>query len=253
MSSGLRRRPGVVMLAVCGLLLTSCGPSASPSSSPSLSPTASSAEPEAQSPETADCLAPPTVCDGPLPAGDYVSDGTGAHVTFSLDEHDWSGSQDQPGEGFALFLADIPDGGIYVVRFDGEVFADPCADAPGATTALDATPGAFVGYLQGVAGVTGTGPTEVEVGGRPGVQVDLTFDYEAACPDGQGSRLWLFPIPVHGDLHSDDGERDRVVAVDSGSGLVTIWMGVTSPESDLDHILEHGTELMDTMTIGPLE
>ncbi len=112
MSPGARRPgPGLAILALCGLLLTSCGPSASPSSSSSASsPAASSAESQALPSETADCVAPPSVCNGPLPAGDYVSDGTGAHITFSLDEHDWSGSQDEPDEGFALFLADIPDG-----------------------------------------------------------------------------------------------------------------------------------------------
>jgi len=50
-----------------------------------------------------------------------------------------------------------------------------------------------------------------------------------------------------------DGELDRVIAVDSGSGLVTIWIGATSPDADFAHLLEHGTELLDTMTITPLE
>lgn len=241
------------VIAVTGALLLA-GCQSSTSGTPGPTPTAvGSVSSEAPSSETADCVAPPTVCNGPLPAGDYVSDGTGAHITFGLDEHDWAGSKDEPDEGFALFLADVPEGGIYVVRFGGEVFADPCADAPGDTAPLDPNTASFVGYLAGLTGMTGNAPVELEVGGRPALQVDVAFDYQAACPGGTGPNLWLFPLPVHGDLHMADGELDRIYAVDSGSGLVTIWVSVTSADADYDHLLGHGAELLDTMAISPLD
>ncbi len=242
---------GAVMVVTGALLLAGCQSS---TNFPSAGTTPGASAPsEAPPSETADCVAPPAVCNGPLPAGDYVSDGTGAHVTFSLDEHDWSGSQDEPDEGFALFLADVPEGGIYVVRFAGEVFADPCADAPGDAAPLDPNPASFVGYLAGLTGMTENAPVELEVGGRPALQVDVAFDYQAACPGGTGPSLWLFPLPVHGDLHMTDGELDRIYAVDSGSGLVTIWVSVSSADADYDHLLDHGAELLDTMAISPLD
>lgn len=246
------RRPARAALAIAvGLLLVSC--QASSSGSPGATATSAGGSPSAAaSPGTADCVAPPTVCGGPLPAGDYVSDSTGAHITFSLDEHDWSGSRDTPGDGFGLFLADIPDGGIAVAHFPGEVYTDPCGISPGDPVPVDPTPAAFIGYLAEHIGYTGLGPVEVEVGGRPGVQLDLAADFQALCPGSTSSKYWVFPGAVH-DLWLEDGERDRVVAIDSGSGLVTIWIYMTSPDGDFAHLLEHGRELLDSMTITPLE
>lgn len=241
-------RPGSARatLALVGtLLIAGCQASASgsPSGSPGASPSASAAS----------CAAPPAVCNGPLPAGDYVSDGTGAHITFTLDEHDWSGSQDVPDVGFGLFLADVPEGSISVLRFGGEVYSDPCAPEPGATTPLDPTAAAFIGHLVGLTGMTGNAPLEVEVGGRPGLQVDIPFDYAAACPGGADDRLWLFPLADDDNLHLSDGEQDRVVAVDTGSGLVTFWIASFQGDPEYDHLLGHAAEVMETMTITPLE
>jgi hypothetical protein len=228
------------------LLLAACAPSAS------VTPSPSSNAPESSESTAAACAAPPTVCDGPLGAGDYISEGTGARIAFTLDEHDWSGLADTPGDGFALFLADVPNGGIYVTGFSGEVFDDPCAQSPAATSTIGTSPADFMTFLGASPGITLSEPNEVEVGGRPALEASLTVDFATGCPNGSGFAYWLYRLPVHGDLHLGDGERDRVLAVDGGSGTVIIWIGVWSPDEDYDHLLEHGAEVVESMVIAPL-
>jgi hypothetical protein len=189
-----------------------------------------------------------------LDAGDYFSEGTRARITFTLDGHDWSGAADAPGDGFALFLADVPNGGIYVTSFGGEVFDDPCAENPAASsvTTIGTSPDDFMTFLATSPGVTLSAPVEVEVGGRRALEANLTVNFATGCPDGSGFAYWLYRLPVHGDLHLGDGERDRVLAVDGGSGTVIIWIGVWSPDEDYDHMLDHGAEVVESMLIAPL-
>ena len=228
------------------LLLSACAPSASVAPSPS--PLATPAESISAIPSPASCA--PTVCDGPLAAGDYVSDSTGAHIEFTLDEHDWSGLALQ-NVGFSLFLADV--GGTHavsVVKFEGRIFTDACSGE--ATSTIGATPADFMAFLAGRTGVTATAPVEVEVGGRPALQVDLTTEIDAACEATGGGRIWLWvPSLVVGDFHFNDAETARVIAVDGGSATVIIVIEAF-PDADYDHLLDHAMEVVESMVIEPL-
>jgi hypothetical protein len=190
------------------------------------------------------------VCDGPLAAGDYVSDTTGAHIEFTLDEHDWSGLADTPGDGFALFLADVRGGhGVSVVSYTGGIFTDACSSE--ATSTIGTTPADFMAFLAERTGVTATEPVEVEVGGRPALQMDLTTEVDAACEATGMGRIWLWTLPVHGDFHFNDAETARVIAVDGGSATVIIVIEAF-PDADYDHLLDHAMEVVETMVIEPL-
>ncbi|MGH2483935.1 MAG: hypothetical protein ACRDE9_05720 [Candidatus Limnocylindria bacterium] len=237
------------------LLLAACAPSASETPSPS--PLATPGESISEVPSPAACD-PGVVCDGPLAAGDYASDTTGAHIEFTLDAHDWSGLADTPGDGFALFLADVGGGhGISVVSFSGEIFTDPCS--PDATSVIGTTPSDFMGFLVGrgpyVIGGGATDPsvfaTQVEVSGRPALQADITTSIDDACAAAGGDRIWLWTLPVHGDFHFNDQETARVIAVDGGSATVIIVIEAF-PEADYDHLLDHAMEVVETMVITPL-
>jgi hypothetical protein len=193
---------------------------------------------------------PGVVCDGPLPAGDYVSETTGAHIEFTLDEHDWSGLADIQDVGFGLFLADVGTHAISVVKFAGEIFTDACS--PDATSTIGTTPAEFMAFLAARHGVTVSAPVEVQVGGRPALQVDLTTEVDAACMAADNERIWLWVLPLVGDFHFNDAEMARVIAVDGGSATVVIVIEAV-PEADYDHLLEHATEVIDSMVIEPLE
>jgi len=229
------------------LLLAACAPSASVTPSPS--PLVTPEESIAGIPSPAACD-PGVVCDGPLAAGDYVSDTTGAHIEFTLDEHDWSGLADIQDVGFALFLADVGGGhGVAVASYSGEIFTDACSSE--ATSTIGASPADFMAFLAARTGVTATAPVEVEVGGRPALQVDLTTEVDAACEATGGGRIWLWVLPVVGDFHFNDAETARVIAVDGGSATVIIVIEAF-PDADYDHLLDHATEVVESMVIRPL-
>ncbi|MEK6191891.1 MAG: hypothetical protein AABM41_06155 [Chloroflexota bacterium] len=229
------------------LLLAACAPSASVTPSPSPLPTLEESIAGIPSPAACD---PGTVCDGPLAAGDYVSDTTGAHIEFTLDDHDWSGLVDIQDVGFALFLADV--GGnhaVSVVSYSGEIFTDACSSE--ATSTIGTTPADFMTFLAARTGVTASAPVEVEVGGRPALQVDLTTEMDAACEATGGGRIWLWVLPVVGDFHFNDAETARVIAVDGGSATVIIVIEAF-PDVEYDHLLDHATEVVESMVIEPL-
>lgn len=229
------------------LLLAACAPSASVTQSPSPLPTIEESIAGVASPPACD---PGVVCDGPLAAGDYVSDTTGAHIEFTLDDHDWSGLVDIQDVGFALFLADVGGGhGVSVVSYSGEIFTDACSSE--ATSTIGATPADFMTFLAARTGVTASDPVEVEVGGRPALQVDLTTEIDAACEATGGGRIWLWALPVVGDFHFNDAETARVIAVDGGSATVIIVIEAF-PDADYDHLLDHAMEVVESMVIEPL-
>ena len=229
------------------VLLAGCAPSASVTPSPS--PIATLGESIAGIPSPAACD-PGVVCDGPLAAGDYVSDTTGAHIEFTLDDHDWSGLVDIQDVGFALFLADVGGGhGVSVASYSGEIFTDACSSE--ATSTIGASPADFMTFLAARTGVTASDPVEVEVGGRPALQVDLTTEIDAACEATGGGRIWLWVLPVVGDFHFNDAETARVIAVDGGSATVIIVIEAF-PDADYDHLLDHAMEVVESMVIEPL-
>jgi hypothetical protein len=241
------------LLAVLALLLAACQPSASPSPSVHESHEASHApseQPSEHPSEPASACDPGVVCNGPLEPGDYVSETTGARVEFTLDDHDWSGAEDTEGDGFTLFLADVGGASISVVSFSGEIFADAC-DPNAGTEQIEATPAGFMGMLTTRTGVTASAPVEVEVGGQPALQTDLTTSVDAVCETTGGGRIWLWTLPLHGDFHFNADETARVIAVDGGSATV-ILVAEALPDVEYDHFLEHFMELVDTMTITPL-
>ncbi len=240
-------RPGAILLVA---MLAACSPSASASPSHSAHPT--DHEPSPVPSESAAALCDPgVVCNGPLAAGDYVSETTGTHIEFSLDDHDWSGLADTPGVGFGLLLADVEDAAISALAFGGEYFTDAC-DPEAGTSTTGTTPAEFMAMLAGRTGVTAGAPVEVEVGGRPALQVDLTTAIDAACAATGDGQISVWPLPPGGPFDFEDMEQARIIAVDGGSATVILVAEARSEIEDYDHFLEHATEVFDSMTITPL-
>jgi hypothetical protein len=244
----LTLRPGTIVLVA---LLAACSPSVS--ESPSESPHLASQAPSIAVPsESAAALCDPgVVCNGPLPAGDYVSEATGARIQFTLDEHGWSGLPETPGVGFGLLLADVDDAAISALAFGGEYFTDACDPDAGIST-TGTTPAEFMAMLADRTGVTTTDPIEVEFGGRPALQVNLTTVIDAECAATGDAQIWVWPLPLAGPFDLYDMEMARIIAVDGGSALVILVAEARSVVEDYDHFLEHATEVFDSMTITPL-
>lgn len=244
------RRPQAPVIVLVAALLAACSPSASESptpSGPASKPAASVAPSESLAAAACD---PGVICNGPLAAGAYVSETTGVRVEFTLDEHDWSGLEDTPGDGFSLFLADVDGAAISVVSYSGEIFTNSCRPDAG-TLRLEDTSATFMNMLTSRTGITATTSVGVEVGGQPALQTDLTTSIDSDCMATGNGRIWLWTLPVHGDFHFNDQEQARVMAVDGGSATVILVLEA-GMDVEWDHLLEHFTELVETMAITPL-
>lgn len=136
-----------------------------------------------------------------------------------------------------------------MLKFSPYVFTDACST--GATSIVGNSPAEFMAFLAARHGVTASEPVEVQVGGRPALQVDLTTEVDAACMAADNERIWLWQLPVGYSPYFVDAERARVIAVDSGSGTVVIIIEAL-PDADYDHLLEHATQVIESMTITPL-
>ena len=233
------------------LVLAACQNSASGTPSPSHPPHESEPGHSAAPSASGAACAPGVVCRGPLAAGDYVSEGTGARIEFTLDDHDWSGLPETQDVGFGLLLADIPDAAISALAFVGEYFTDAC-DPSGGTSTIDRSPAAFIEMLSARPGVTASEPVEVEVGGQPGLQVDLTTAITAACDTSNDGQIAVWPLHPAGPFDLEDREMARIIAVDGGSATVILVAEARSEIEDYDHFLEHFTEVLESMTITPL-
>jgi len=116
---------------------------------------------------------------------------------------------------------------------------------------IGATPADLMAMMAERHGLYTSEVTELEVGGRPALLMDLTVTVDPECMQTGGGRIWLWTLPVQGDFHFVDHEQARVIAVDGGSATV-ILVVEAGPDVDWDHLLEHFTELVETMTISPL-
>jgi hypothetical protein len=244
-------------------LLVACQPSETPRPSlaapASVAPASASVAPSQAPSVSAAACDPGVVCRGPLAAGDYVSDGTGARLGFTLAGEGWSGLPETPGVGFGLLSAAFPDAAISALAFVGRYFTDGC-DPDVGTSTIGASPAEFMAMLTARPGVTASEPAEVLIGGRPALQVDLTTDVEGDCAATGAEEVSVWPLPVGGPFDLYDQEQARIIAVDGGSATVILIaearmedIATTGTAADeYDEFMALFTELLDTMTISPL-
>ena len=151
------------------------GPAASPSPTPSPSATPSPS-PVADFPPT-----------GPLAAGTHRAVADGVPLSFSVRSSGWTSSEPfivkgeggQPDAFSLLFWLSAPE----------NVYADPCAHTP-----LSPPPSATAaGLAAAVATIPGTdlvsGPSSIDVGGRPAQHVVLKIREDLGC-DPKTAYLW---------------------------------------------------------------
>jgi len=145
-------------------------PAASPSPMPSPSPAA-------------------VVPAGPLAVGTYPVIYDGVPMSFKIPTSGWTA--EAPGNSIGKGEYPQPDwAGIdFWLNAPDNVYADPCAH-----TALDPKPnGTAADLAAAVAAIPGTelvsGPSAIEVGGRPAQYVELTIKEDLAC-DPHSAYLW---------------------------------------------------------------
>jgi hypothetical protein len=174
-------------------------------------------------------------------------------ITFTLVGEGWSGLEDSPGDGFALFNEAVGGPhGISVVSYSGEVFSELCSPEP--TEMIGPKAADLIAFLAAVEGVDAGDPVDTTAGGLPAIRLDLTTVSPCNDPD-IGDRMWLWTLPTSGDFHFNDAEQVRVYAIDAGNVVVAIviegFPEVAGPDADYDVLLQKAEEVIATMVIAP--
>jgi hypothetical protein len=230
-------------LPLIAVLLAACTTASSPSPAGSSAPSEALGS-QAAEPSSAPCD-PGAICTGPIAAGDYTSTGTGATISFTLTGSDWSADADTPGVGFVLYYDD-PAGpvGITVAPWAGVIFSDPCAMEP--TETIGTAPADLMGVLTALPDVEAEAPTDVTVGGRPALQVNLTVG--TPCADA-GGKLWVFQTEG-ATFNLREATQARFYVVDAGSVTVVIAIEALG-DADYEALVLKAEEIIASMTIEP--
>jgi pimeloyl-ACP methyl ester carboxylesterase len=174
---------GISALALLTLPVTSLGASAPPSVVPSSSP----ARAECPNPHGGVCL-------GPLAAGTYHTTAFMTPITYTVPEG-WANYEDLPGN----FLLVPPGGSLdgvdagtsdYIGIFLGAAVAAECEER--AEPGVGLRPTAMAEALAAREGLVVTEPVPVEVGGLPGLMIDIDLDpaQTGGCDVPGMGRMW---------------------------------------------------------------
>lgn len=238
------------------VLVSACGSGAPSTGAASAPPTADDPVPESTAPiaseadapesATAGGCTPPELCGDALAPGEYAATVRSTPVTFSVDDG-WRGTA-YGDTGFdMLVIGDGPPQIVSAAPYDGVVYSDVCSGAE--TEEIGATSADFIGFLTGRSGITARGEaTEVSVGGRSGLQVDVDVA-DPGCVSDPPERLWLWEIAGVTDFHLNIGEAARVIALDGEDGVIVLVVETFDPAT-FESLLERTQPVLDSMTIG---
>jgi hypothetical protein len=165
------------------------------------------------------------------------------------------------GDGWAARAPDIQGLGWEVVRlvgsgpavlsmtpFTGEVFADPCLATSEETIQVDATPEGLIGELAVNPSLFAGEPSDVEIAGFPGLQLDVATQQPMAC-DSLVTALWS--IPDRGLFMLQDGEEARFMPIDV-HGQVLVLVAEAFPGADFETFLDNANEVIETIEIDTM-
>jgi class 3 adenylate cyclase len=166
---------------------------------------------------------------GQLALGRYAAREFTPPLELAIDEPGWAVYRNAP-EAIGLYHDGDPRGWLDIGRVE-RVYTAPCAsDGPSISAGESASD--LIGALESVPFLELATPASVEIGGHPGMSVDVDVDAGAmaACGSLGGAGIALL------DLHVDDweaapGERFHLVAIDASGGTVSFLQSIeTSPE-----------------------
>jgi hypothetical protein len=237
----------VLLTAACTSIAES--PSVEPTEETAASPSPTEEEtPEEEAPpeqEEPVACEPGVLCDGPLEPGTYTTDVVGdTTVQIVLDEG-WIGQILTGADAIALYPDDSEVNGLYIFRYTGEVFDDPC-DIESAT-AVESDPAAVIAWLREHPEITGDGPNEITFGDMVGQYTNVDVQKTAECTDIPPSWVLLFVLPEVGDFHLDEDSQALVIAVAVGDETL---MMVAEALEDHDAFMARARGLISTIELS---
>jgi class 3 adenylate cyclase len=189
----------------------------------------------------------PPVAIGPLPVGSYATQQFEPAFTFDVATSGWSAAGDSP-TLLDLVREGSPAGALSFARVD-EVLQSPCTQA-GDPGSIEPVPTDVIAELAELHDwITLTAATDVEVGGLPARQVDVTIADSAlaACGGVVGADVSVFGIGGE-TWGAAGGERFRLIAVQVGDATVTILISLDWAQAhsvqQLEAMMEFGEQLL---------
>jgi class 3 adenylate cyclase len=175
---------------------------------------------------------------GALPIGTYRADQFERPFRFVVGDLGWTLYRYQS-EAIGLLREDSPAGRLDVTRVES-LYANPCIPEDDLIPA-GSTPDELVSALRQVSFLEVGDPTLVFIGGRPGVEINVTVDpgAQAACGSFGGAGIAL--LPAGGEAYvAQGGEQVRLVAVDLDGTAVTFLasLNAASPTSSVAELQE---------------
>ena len=205
------------------------------------------AQPSESATSTAPACGGTTLCDGPVSAGAYTFTVAARAISLELDAG-WSAELGAGDTGVQLVREGADVQGLSFNEFTGRVFGSPCAGV-GASETIDATPEAFIAYVNERDGILVQSPiSSVTVGGQPAVQIDVTVQLPASCPDETGDNF-IFGVGDQGEFHLQPGESARVIAV-GGEGEPVVIVLESFSEAGYEELLTTAESIFSSMSIS---
>jgi hypothetical protein len=195
-----------------------------------------------------------------LTPGQYRFSQLSPTVAFEISDGNWRAYRDYlDAAGLELLEAGITEYPTGIDNYIGwisfgriqVVFANGCISDE--SLLLEATPNAFVAWLQEHDWLEATDPTPVNFGGHSGIAIDVTArslgaDEDPCADDGDVPRTILFPVGE--DIFSlFPDERLRVITLDVGGSPFSVL--VNSSTERWDEFLEAATPVLDSIRVGP--
>jgi hypothetical protein len=181
------------------------------------------------------------------PIGERTSDVLGPTISLELGEG-WIERDPIDGPILTFERADMPGGVLTITRFDGDAYADSCD--PTSLTSVEPSAARIIEVIAGNPWLDTQEPEPVEIGGLPGLSIDLVappFEpTECSLP-----LLLLWAIPMEdGEFVQLGGQASRFLAVDVGPDTIVVAIE-TLPGIAFEPFAIEAMEVVGTLTFEP--
>lgn len=183
-----------------------------------------------------------------LAPGRYASSAAGPTIDFRVDDG-WVVGPAASGPIFTLERSDQPGSVLSITRFDGDAFLDSCD--PTSLSRVDATVPRLAEIIAGNPFLNPGPPSEVEVDGFAGLQMDVATPAYQEC-DLPWLLIWALPIAEGGEFVQVADQQSRFVVLDVDGAVIVIAIE-SFPGVPFGGLLEASMELLGSMRIEPGE
>jgi hypothetical protein len=183
-----------------------------------------------------------------LEPGRYSADHVGPTFEFSVDGG-WLVGPSGNGPIFTLEYVESPGTVMSFTRFDGEAFLDSCD--PSSSIVVEPSVERLAEIIAGNPFLSPAAPRTIEVGGYPGVILDIGVPAFTECSLPY-LLLWAIPVGEGGEFVQLADQQSRFVILDVDGDVIVIAIE-SFPGVPFGGVLDAGMAVLDSVSIEPGE